>query len=237
MTVAEARHVLELRGRESADDVKRQYRALAYAYHPDRAAPEGQAAANEKLRNLNEAYRVLTEESAQPAPKRPRKRARRAAPRRTRAPKRKRPRKAPTKKRARSRATSASKRARKPARRANRAVRPSKRTPRRPTRSKRRAPRTRTSSSARDRDPYYIFRKDRTAKIGWRKYGGPYPTWEEADAVTSGIARRASGGNLVDWRQVKNAFFIGKRAPVDRWGRPRVNVAEYARYQEQPWIA
>lgn len=44
------------------DEIKKAYRGLAMKYHPDRVAPEGKKEAEEKFKEISEAYAVLSDE-------------------------------------------------------------------------------------------------------------------------------------------------------------------------------
>src|SRR3989304_1131353 len=46
----------------SADDVKRAYRRLAMQFHPDRVPTEQKAEAEERFKDVSEAYEVLADE-------------------------------------------------------------------------------------------------------------------------------------------------------------------------------
>lgn len=64
MTTEEKRHgeTLGLVGTVTVDDVKRRYRALVALYHPDKVVhlgPKLQAAAEQEMRAINEAYRYF----------------------------------------------------------------------------------------------------------------------------------------------------------------------------------
>jgi hypothetical protein len=75
-TIRSAYAVLELSPPVSAADLKRQYRALAKRWHPDRHAadPALQAQASERMRAINDAFRVVAEavERDVPVPSSPR---------------------------------------------------------------------------------------------------------------------------------------------------------------------
>jgi len=45
----------------SVDEVKKAYRTLAMKFHPDRVAPDQKKAAEEKFKEISEAYAVLSD--------------------------------------------------------------------------------------------------------------------------------------------------------------------------------
>ena len=51
--------ILGLRRKASASDIKKAYRKLARQYHPD--VNSGEAAAEQKFKEINEAYAVLSD--------------------------------------------------------------------------------------------------------------------------------------------------------------------------------
>jgi molecular chaperone DnaJ len=55
--------VLGLRKGASVEDIRKAYRELALKYHPDRVAPEQKKEAEEKFKELSEAYAVLSDQS------------------------------------------------------------------------------------------------------------------------------------------------------------------------------
>src|ERR1051325_928916 len=68
--IAAALRILECQPDASLEEVKSSYRQLVRVWHPDRLDndPKLQARANEKLRSLNDAYRLLKEFLSRPAP-------------------------------------------------------------------------------------------------------------------------------------------------------------------------
>lgn len=68
MTISNPYEILGLRGGASKKDVHKAYRRLVKAWHPDRFPnPELQREAQQRIRAINEAYRVLSEGPARPA--------------------------------------------------------------------------------------------------------------------------------------------------------------------------
>jgi len=59
--------VLGLDRSSSDDDIKKAYRKLAMKYHPDRNAGDGQQAAEEKFKEVKEAYETLSDNSRKAA--------------------------------------------------------------------------------------------------------------------------------------------------------------------------
>ena len=53
--------ILELERTATSKDVKSAYRRLALRWHPDKQAPEDRSAAEEKFREVAEAYEVLSD--------------------------------------------------------------------------------------------------------------------------------------------------------------------------------
>ncbi|MBU0604953.1 MAG: DnaJ domain-containing protein, partial [Candidatus Omnitrophica bacterium] len=53
--------VLGLSKTANADDIKKAYRNLALKYHPDRVTPDKKKEAEEKFKEMSEAYEVLVD--------------------------------------------------------------------------------------------------------------------------------------------------------------------------------
>ena len=53
--------ILEVQKAASVDDIKKAYRNLALKYHPDRVAPDKKKEAEEKFKEISEAYAVLSD--------------------------------------------------------------------------------------------------------------------------------------------------------------------------------
>ena len=61
MTLTEAISILELRGGDSLDEARQSHRQLAQVWHPDRFTAESlKARANAKMRDINEAFSIVT---------------------------------------------------------------------------------------------------------------------------------------------------------------------------------
>jgi molecular chaperone DnaJ len=63
MTQRDYYEILGVNKEASVSDIKRSYRKLAMKYHPDRVAPEKRKEAEEKFKEISEAYAVLSDES------------------------------------------------------------------------------------------------------------------------------------------------------------------------------
>ena len=53
--------ILEVQKAASVDDIKKAYRNLALKHHPDRVAPDKKKEAEEKFKEISEAYAVLSD--------------------------------------------------------------------------------------------------------------------------------------------------------------------------------
>lgn len=61
MAMRDYYRVLEVQSEASGEEIKKAYRRLALAYHPDRN--QGDTACEERLKEINEAYQVLGDEA------------------------------------------------------------------------------------------------------------------------------------------------------------------------------